>query len=84
MNKKMYRVASEGDMEDVLKVFITLSKNKAKHKTINIQVPSEKLSDIILFNVNRAFRQYDLGDPTNYHVHIFIEKGNDEQSIDHR
>lgn len=84
MSRKMYRIASEGDMEDVLKVFITLSKSKVKQKTINIQVPTDKFSDIILFNVNRAFRQYDLGDPTNYHVHIFVEKGNDEQSIDYR
>jgi hypothetical protein len=57
MSKKMYRIASEGDMEDVLKVFITLSKSKVKQKTINIQVPTDKFSDIILFNVNSAFRQ---------------------------
>ena len=48
MSKKMYRIASEGDMEDVLKVFITLSKSKVKQKTINIQVPTDKFSDIIL------------------------------------
>ena len=75
MKKKTHIVACEGDMEKVLKAFVTLSKGKTKKKVINIQVPTEKFSEVILYNVNRAFRQYDLGNPEDYEVHIFIEKG---------
>jgi hypothetical protein len=62
-------------METVLKAIVTLSKGKTKKKVLNIQVPTEKFSDVLLYNVNRAFRQYDLGNPEDYEVHIFIEKG---------
>lgn len=75
MKKKIHLVACEGDMENVLKAFVTLSKGKTKKKVINIRVPTEKFSEVILYNVNRAFRQYDLGNPEDYEVHIFIEKG---------
>ena len=75
MKKKTHIVACEGDMETVLKAIVTLSKGKTKKKVLNIQVPTEKFSDVLLYNVNRAFRQYDLGNPEDYEVHIFIEKG---------
>ena len=75
MKHKTHIVTCEGDMETVLKAIVTLSKGKTKKKVLNIQVPTEKFSDVLLYNVNRAFRQYDLGNPEDYEVHIFIEKG---------
>lgn len=79
MTKKTnFRVACEGDIEQVIAQFILLGKSKVKKKTISIRVPTEQLSNILLDNVNLAFRTNDIGDPQNFHVHIFIEKGSDE------
>jgi len=73
-NKKVYMVRSEGDMEAVMERFYELSKTKAKKKIMQIVVPSSKLSNIVISNLNKMFTVKDMGDPKNYHVHIFLEK----------
>lgn len=72
-NKKIFNVSSEGDIETVIKHFIRVSKLKTKKKEINIKIPTERLGEILLLNVNQAFLKHDLGDPSNYHVHLYID-----------
>ncbi len=41
MSKKIYKINSEGDMEEAVRVFIALAQSKKKRKTISFWFPNE-------------------------------------------
>jgi hypothetical protein len=73
-SKKSYSIRSEGDMENVMEKFFELSKTKTKKKTMSIVVPTAGLSNIVITNLNSMFLNRDMGNPRDYHVHIFLEE----------
>ena len=75
---KYYRVASEGELEDMIKVFYKVAKSVVKKKVLHIQVPTLGMSNILLLNVAHEFTKNKLGDPSAFHVNILIEEGTNQ------
>jgi hypothetical protein len=74
--KKIYKIQSEGDMESVIHEFYNLRKSKAKKKIMDVVIPTQKFSNILITNLNNMFSNYPqiMGDPSNYHLNIHLEK----------
>lgn len=80
--KKAFRISCEGDMEMFMKKFLSLAKLKQKKKTVEVTVVSQEIGNILVENINDLFMDIgnDLGNPENYHLHLFVEVNKKEDN----
>jgi len=80
--KKAFKITCEGDMEMFMKQFLSLAKLKQKKKTIEVTVVSQEIGNILVENINDLFMNSSnaLGNPENYHLHLFVEVNKKEDN----
>jgi len=77
--KKVYRVASEAEMEEVLKVLVTLAHSKRKKRTLEVTCPTNALCNIFIANANKALSLIrELPGQAEMHINVFVENAEDE------
>jgi hypothetical protein len=73
MSKKIYKINSEGDMEEAVRVFIALAQSKKKRKTISFWFPNEQFSDIFLRAAYTDFSMKNIPPQPNMNINIYIQ-----------
>lgn len=70
---KVYKVTSEGDLEDAVKLFTSIALSNKKKKTLSLWFPTEALSDIFLRAAYTEFAMKNIAPQPNMDVNIYIE-----------
>lgn len=79
MKGKVYKVSSEGEMEEAVKLFTALAMSPKKHKKISFWFPTEALSDIFLQAAYIDFSMRNIPPQPNMNVELYIEGDSDDK-----
>lgn len=77
--KKVYKVSSEGEMEEAIKLFTALAMSSKKRKKLALWFPTEALSDIFLQAAYTDFSLKNIPPQPDMNVHIYIEGEMDDE-----
>jgi len=77
---KVYKVASEGDLEQAIKLFTATAISSKKRKKLSLWFPTEALSDIFLQAAYTEFALRNIPPQPNMDVQIYIEGDPDDKS----
>jgi hypothetical protein len=75
---KVYKVSSEGDVEEAVKMFTALAMSSKKRKKMSVWFPTEALSDILLQAAYTDFSLRNIPPQPNMNIQIYIEGDSDE------
>jgi hypothetical protein len=75
---KVYKVSSEGDVEEAVKMFTALAMSSKKRKKMSLWFPTEALSDIFLQAAYTDFSLRNIPPQPNMNIQIYIEGDPDE------
>jgi len=78
MKDKVYKVTSEGDMEEAVKMFTALAMSKRKRKKLSLWFATEAFSDIFLNAAYTEFSLKNIPPQPNMNINIFIGGDNDD------
>jgi hypothetical protein len=70
---KVFKVTSEGDLEEAVRLFTALAASVKKKKRISFWFPTEALSDIFLQAAYLDFSMRNIEPQPNMNSEIFIE-----------
>jgi hypothetical protein len=77
---KVYKVSSEGDLEEAVKMFTALAMSSKKRKKLSLWFPTEALSDIFLQAAYTDFSLRNIPPQPDMNIQIYIEGDPDDKS----
>lgn len=77
---KVYKVSSEGDLEEAVKLFTAMAMSSKKRKKLSFWFPTEALSDIFLEAAYTEFSLKNIPPQPNMNIQIYIEGETDGES----
>jgi len=77
---KVYKVSSEGDLEEAVKMFTAIAMSTKKRKKLSLWFPTEALSDIFLQAAYTEFSMKNIPPQPNMNINIYIEGDSDDKS----
>jgi len=77
---KVYKVSSEGDLEEAVKMFTAIALSTKKRKKLSLWFPTEALSDIFLQAAYTEFSMKNIPPQPNMNINIYIEGDSDDKS----
>jgi hypothetical protein len=78
---KVYRVTSEGDIEEAVKIFTAMALSNKKRKNLSFWFPTEALSDIFLQAAYTDFSMRNVPPQPNMNIKIYIQ-GNEDDDLE--
>jgi len=78
MKNKVYKITSEGDMEEAVKLFTALAMSKKKRKKLSLWFATEAFSDIFLNAAYTEFSLKNIPPQPNMNINIFIGGDSDD------
>jgi hypothetical protein len=82
MKGKIYRVNSEGALEEAVKMFIELAASKKKRKNIYFWFPNEQFSDMFLRAAYTDFSFKNIPPQPNMNINIYIEGSKEDDDLE--
>ena len=78
MKSKVYKVCSQGDMEEAVKMFTALALSNKRRKKLSFWFATEAFSDIFLNAAYTEFAFKNIPPQPNMNINIYIGGTNDD------